>query len=81
MDTMEKTKTYLRKNKQTLEHISNFFFRSFEWQDMIKEGWPIRCVNVRRRCSYDGLGVHYARMWTFNDLATTPNENGKTPLN
>jgi hypothetical protein len=49
---------------------------------MIKEGWPIRCVNGRRRrCSYNGLGVHYAKMWTLNDLITTPNENEKTHLN
>ncbi len=77
----EKDKNLFEKKKQTLEHISNFSFRSFEWQEMIKEGWRIRCVNGRRRCSYDGLGAHYARIWTFNDLATTPNENGKIHLN
>jgi hypothetical protein len=50
----EKDKNLLEKSKQTLEHISNLSFWSFEWQDMIKKGWPIRCVNGIRRRSYDG---------------------------
>ncbi len=39
-------RAFFNENGQpTLAHTSNLFFRSFEWQDKIKESWATRSIN------------------------------------
>jgi hypothetical protein len=63
-----------------LERTFNISFKSFEWQDKIKEGWPTKYVKEKYATIYSDSDAQYARIQTFNCLTTIQNESGRTQI-
>lgn len=73
--------TFFEKGKSILEHIIQFFFQPFEWENKKQENGAYKFVNRGRTCVNSCMDSRNAWMWILNTITTIKDKSCRTHPN